>query len=125
MKLLFAIVQNDDAKKLITELNRNGFRVTRLNSSGGFLKTGNVTLMMGVPEEHLEKAIKLVKRNCRTRRQISGPVPPSDHAFPSFSAFNATMGDGEESTPRFFSDHMLEVTVGGATLFVMDVEKYA
>lgn len=125
MKLVFAIVQADDAKKVITDLNRNGYRVTRLNSSGGFLKTGNVTLMLGVIDEQLDKAIKIIKRNSRTRKQITGSSPTADHTFPSFSAFNAAMGDGEESTPRFFSDNMLEVTVGGSTIFVLNVERFA
>ncbi|HBQ63902.1 MAG TPA: hypothetical protein DD727_03060, partial [Clostridiales bacterium] len=115
----------DDAKNVSGELNKNGFRVTRLNSSGGFLKTGNVTLMLGVQDGDLDKAVKTIKRHSRVRRQVTGPAPATDHTLPSFSAFNAVMGDNEDAAPRFFSDQMTEITVGGATIFITNVEKFA
>lgn len=51
MKLVYAIVHDEDSPRLTVELNKTGFRVTRLNSSGGFLRSGNTTLMLVVEED--------------------------------------------------------------------------
>ena len=56
MKLVFAIVSNDDATTVMRELNKEGFQVTKLASTGGFLRVGNVTLLVGTDEEKVEKA---------------------------------------------------------------------
>ena len=57
MKLIIAIVHDDDATKVVKELNNQGFRVTRMCSSGGFLKAGNTTLMVGVDEDGVDKVL--------------------------------------------------------------------
>ena len=51
MKLVIAIVQDDDALDVIEELNDKGYRVTKLATTGGFLKSGNTTLMIGIEKE--------------------------------------------------------------------------
>ena len=58
MKLVFAIVQNEDAKKLINALNSKGFSVTKIASSGGFLKGGNTTIMMGIEDDKSSLRLK-------------------------------------------------------------------
>ena len=55
MKLILAVVQDDDAGDLIERLVQNRFSTTKLASTGGFLKEGNTTLMVGVPEEQVDE----------------------------------------------------------------------
>ena len=61
MKLIIAIVHDDDATKVVKELNSQGFRVTRMCSSGGFLKAGNTTLMVGVDEDGVDKVLSIIE----------------------------------------------------------------
>ena len=62
MKLVFAIVHDEDGPKVMDELNRNGFSVTKLCSTGGFLKAGNTTLLVGVDEENLDAVIEVIRK---------------------------------------------------------------
>jgi len=64
MKLIVAIVKDSDDAAVITELVSQGFRVTRVASSGGFLRRGNVTLLIGVEPERLQTAIDLLHEEC-------------------------------------------------------------
>lgn len=102
MKLIFAIVQNDDSRRLIKELNRSSIYVTRISSSGGFLHGGNSTLMIGIEADKLEDALGIIKANSRTRKEFM-VVPPS---MPLYA----------DNSPA-----PVEVTIGGATVFVLDV----
>ena len=106
MKLVFAIVQHDDSHKIMQELNKGGFMVTKLSSSGGFLKTGNVTLMVGVEKEKVDKVIQIVQKTSKSRKEVI-----------SAGSFSGDMGG-------VFEPYPVEVTVGGATVFVVDVEKF-
>ncbi|HZJ99048.1 MAG TPA: cyclic-di-AMP receptor [Tissierellaceae bacterium] len=105
MKLIVAIVQDQDAISLIDDLTDMDYRVTKLASTGGFLKSGNTTLLIGVEDEEVEEVINIVDRNCKTREVTT-------------SLLNMTM-PGETYIP-----YPLEVKVGGATLFILDVEQY-
>lgn len=105
MKLIVAIVQDQDAISLIDDLTDTDYRVTKLASTGGFLKSGNTTLLIGVEDEEVEEVISIVDRNCKTREVTT-------------SLLNMTM-PGETYIP-----YPLEVKVGGATLFILDVEQY-
>jgi uncharacterized protein YaaQ len=58
MKMIIAIVQDDDALDLVDELTERNFRVTKLATTGGFLKSGNTTLLMGVEKEKVEEIIE-------------------------------------------------------------------
>ena len=69
MKLIFAIVQNDDARRLTRALIQNEISVTRISSTGGFLHGGNATLMIGVKEDRLDKAIEIIKSQSSTRKE--------------------------------------------------------
>ena len=107
MKLIIAIVQDEDSSKLLSELMRKGFGVTKLATTGGFLKAGNTTLLLGVDDQRVDEAISIVDSVCKSRKQIST-------ATTSIGA----MSHGE------FSSFPIEVTVGGATLFVLTVDQF-
>ncbi len=68
-KMIISIVQLEDAQKVIEALNRAGFGVTKLSSSGGFLRRGNATLMIGVQEEQVDEVLKIIKANTQPRAQ--------------------------------------------------------
>ncbi len=106
MKLVIAIVHDEDANKLVDKLNESHFRVTKLASTGGFLKSGNTTLLTGVEKEKVDDVLALIREICNTRREVT----------PSSTLIGGEAG-GYLSMP-------LEVTVGGATVFVVDVEQY-
>ena len=105
MKLIVAIVQDQDAISLIDDLTEKNHRVTKLASTGGFLKSGNTTLLIGVEEEDIDEVISIVDRNCKTREITT-------------SLLNITV-PGETYIP-----YPLEVKVGGATLFILEVERH-
>ena len=100
MKLVIAIVQDDDALDLIEELNDKGFRVTKLATTGGFLKSGNTTLMIGVEKEKVTDVVKVVEDVCKMRKEII-PTPTT-----------------------MYMPYPMEVEVGGATIFVLDVDQF-
>ena len=106
MKLVVAIVHSEDAGALVDALLEKEFRATRLASSGGFLKQSNATIMLGVEEREVDEVLDIVRANCTSRTQIVNPMPP-------------IMEPGE-----FFMPYPLEVEVGGATVFVMPVERF-
>jgi uncharacterized protein YaaQ len=106
MKLVVAIVHNEDASALVDALLDKEFRATRLHSSGGFLKQSNATVILGVEEAEVDEVISIVRENCTSRTQTVNPMPP-------------IMEPGE-----FFMPYPLEVEVGGATVFVVPVERF-
>jgi len=106
MKLVVAIVQKEDAATLIDALTEKGYRATRINTAGGFLKEGNATILVGVEDSRVDEVLTLVEANCNTRTQYINPLPP-------------VMEPGE-----FFMPYPVEVQVGGATVFVLNVERY-
>ena len=106
MKLVVAIVQGEDAGHTVTALSEAGLSVTKLASSGGFLQQGNATLLVGVEDERVEQVVAVVRANCRERKRYLTPMPPM-------------VEPGEVFTP-----FPVEVQVGGATIFVLDVEQF-
>jgi uncharacterized protein YaaQ len=106
MKLVIAIVHNEDAGTLVDALLEREFRATRFNSSGGFLKQGNATILVGVEDGQLDDLLGLIGANCHARKQFVNPMPP-------------IMEPGE-----FYMPYPVEVEVGGATVFVMPVERF-
>ncbi|WP_297714126.1 cyclic-di-AMP receptor [Clostridium sp.] len=108
MKLVLAIVQDDDAMDLIEELTDKNFRVTKLATTGGFLKSGNTTLMMGVEKEAVKDVVKVIEDVCKRRKEmVSAPTP-------------TTIGSGS----GMYMPYPIEVEVGGATVFVLDVDQF-
>ena len=104
MKLIVAIINNDDSASVLNGLTQKRFSVTKLSTSGGFLRSGNTTLLIGTEEEKIDEAIEIISEFSRKRTQVVS-------ASPSF------MTEG-------FISKAVEVTVGGATVFVLDVDKF-
>ena len=104
MKLVIAIVNNDDCPTVLSEITREGFSATKLSTSGGFLRAGNATLLLGVDDEKLDQLIEIIGKFCCKRKEIVQTQP----------SFNAD----------FFVSMPVEVHVGGATVFVLDVEQF-
>ncbi|MBQ8080689.1 MAG: cyclic-di-AMP receptor [Clostridia bacterium] len=106
MKLVIAIVQDEDAGRLIGELMNEGYGVTKLATTGGFLKSGNTTLLIGLDDERFDECMKVIERICKSRKQItSAPV---------------THG----GTTGMYAPYPIEVSVGGATVFVLSVDQF-
>ena len=103
MKLLIAIVNNDDAYVVNTSLSKAGFSATKIASTGGFLMNGNSTFLIGVNDEDVDRIIQLIGSYSKKRVQ---PAPVD-------LSYNAAA----------FGSYPAEVTVGGATIFVIDVER--
>lgn len=106
MKLIFAVIQNEDTKKLIRSLNAEGFSVTKIASTGGFLQGGNTTVMMGVEDESLDVALNIIKTESKMRKRYT--VAPQ-----------TTMVGYAMSNPT-----PLQITVGGAVVFICDVVRH-
>ena len=75
MKLILAIAQQTDVKTLLSALVKNGYKATRLASTGGFLKAHSTTLLIGVEEEKIQEVLRIIKENC-SKRTILDPIPP-------------------------------------------------
>ncbi len=107
MKLIIAVVQDKDSIRLVESLVDSGYRSTKLASTGGFLKAGNTTLIIGVEDEEVPKVIEIVREICHAREQLVTPMAPvGSNAVESYVPYP------------------IEVLVGGATIFVVDVEKF-
>ena len=104
MKLILAIVSNDDSGAVSSALTRGGFSVTKLATTGGFLMAGNMTLLICTDDERVDDCIGIISKCCKQRTEI---VPGT-----------ATLGLGIESTMP------MEVTVGGATVMGTNVERF-
>ena len=104
MKLIFAIVSNDDSSKVSRELTKNKFSVTKLATTGGFLMSGNTTFIIGTDDEKVDQVIEIIGHHSKKRTQM---VPSS-----------ASYGVG------MYTSFPVEVQVGGATIFVIDVEQF-
>lgn len=104
MKLIFAIVSNDDSSKVSKELTKNKFSVTKLATTGGFLMAGNTTFIIGTDDEKVEEVIAIIGKHSKKRTQM---VPSS-----------ASYGVG------MYTSFPVEVQVGGATVFVTNVERF-
>jgi uncharacterized protein YaaQ len=101
MKLILAILSNDDSPVASNALNKNGFSVTKLATTGGFLRAGNTTLIIGCEDEKVEAAIDIIKEYSSKRTEI----------VPSTASYD-------------IGRYAVEVTVGGATIFVLDVAQF-
>ena len=69
MKLIIAIVQDEYSLKVIKSLTDNKYRTTRLSSTGGFLKSGNTTLLIGVEDEEVDDIINLIEEACNSKNK--------------------------------------------------------
>jgi uncharacterized protein YaaQ len=106
LKLVIAIVQDKDSSRLSNALVKEGFRATKLASTGGFLKSGNTTFMIGIEDERVQEVIQVIKSNCKVRDQLVTPVSPMGGTTDSYIPFP------------------VEVQIGGAAVFVVPVERF-
>ncbi len=104
MKLIIAIVSNDDSSKVSSALTKERFQVTKLATTGGFLLAGNTTFLIGTEDEKVDRVIELISDHSKKRTQM---VPSS-----------ASYGVG------MYTSMPIEVQVGGATIFVVDVDRF-
>lgn len=106
MKLIVSVVHSDDAPGLLEALTQRQYRATTIGTTGGFLREGNATVLVGVEADQVDDVLALIRENCRTRTQYMNPLPP-------------VMEPGELHLP-----YPVEVEVGGATIFVLDVDRF-
>lgn len=105
MKMLIAIVQDQDSHILMDELLERDFRMTKLASTGGFLKAGNTTILMGIDEARIPEALSIIENNCKSRDMTTSLM--------------SVMMPGDAYIP-----YPVELKVGGATVFILDVESF-
>ncbi|MCL2158934.1 MAG: cyclic-di-AMP receptor [Oscillospiraceae bacterium] len=106
MKLILAIVHNDDSVLVSSSLTKAGFHVTKMASTGGFLMSGNTTFIMGVEDGEVDQAIDLISKYSKKRMQAVA----SDMALATGNMTASTIP--------------VEVQVGGGTVFVLNIEKF-
>lgn len=104
-KLVIAIVNKHDARHLRDALIGGGFRFTELPSSGGFLREGNVTFLMAVPTDQVDNCTAIIQQHCHARDQAVNIQPPDIRM----------VGD--------VVGQVMTVKVGGAQVFVLNVER--
>lgn len=106
MKLILAVVQDKDSNRLSSALVESDIRATKMASTGGFLRSGNTTFIIGVEDHRVDSVLEIIKENCQHRDQLVAPVSP--------------MGGNADS----YVPYPVEVEVGGATVFVLPVEQF-
>ncbi len=104
MKLVLAIVGNDDQAAVLSALTAESFQATKLATTGGFLKAGNTTFLIGVEDNKVNRVIEIITEYSSKRTQV----------VPSSTAMDVGM----------YTSFPIEITVGGATIFVLNVEHY-
>ena len=104
MKMIMAIVNSDDANAVVQNLMKAHFSVTRLASSGGFLRAGNVTILVGVEDEKVQDVIDIIHKYSKSRKQM---IPTA-----------------AEAGMNFYPSMPVEIVGGGATIFVLNVDRF-
>ena len=104
MKLVYAIVRNDNEDDVISQLTQQHYSVT---TTGGFLKKGNTTLMIGAEDDKVQEVIDIIKQECGQHQKLTVNMP---YISGTTMVNYATMP--------------MNVEVGGATIFVIDVDRY-
>jgi uncharacterized protein YaaQ len=106
MKLIIAIVQDEDTPTLTEALIGAGVRFTKVSTTGSFLRTGNTSLLIGIDDARVPAVMSILRRTCRRRTQVAVPYSPA-------------LEPGLLYMPENF-----EVEVGGAVVFVIEVERF-
>ena len=104
MKLVLAIVSNEDAGAVSEALMEHHFYMTKLSTTGGFLRAGNTTLIVGTDDDKVEECIEVIGKEAKQRTEV----------IPSNSSYDVGR----------YSNFPVEVNIGGATIFVLDVEQF-
>ena len=104
MKLVMAIVSSDDSSAVSSTLTEHGYYITKLSTTGGFLRTGNTTFLVVVDDEKVPEVIELIKSESSRRTEI----------VPATATFDI----------NHYAAYPVEVAVGGSTIFVLNVEQF-
>jgi uncharacterized protein YaaQ len=105
IKLVLAIVQSRDAGRLMEALTEADLQSTMLASTGGFLREGNATIITVVEDDQVDGVLGIIRRTCHRREQLMTPIPPVVEPVDSYVTYP------------------VKVEVGGAIVFVVDVER--
>jgi uncharacterized protein YaaQ len=105
MRLIFAIVQDYDVDRLLGRVRGAGLQATRLASTGGYLRTGNATVLMGVADETVPMALALLGECCGARRERPAAEPAPE-------------------LPELYASGLAAVAVGGGVAFVTRVARF-
>mgnify|MGYP005757467439 FL=1 len=109
MKMIMAILHKDDEVDTIEELNRNKFFVTKLSTTGGFLKNKNTTIMIVTEDKDVDRALEIIKENSGERKTLTYTNP------------GLISGKGSIHT---VTSVPVNVQIGGSTVFVLNVEQF-
>ena len=104
MKMVLAIVNNDDSAKVSSNLIKHGYSATKLATTGGFLMSGNTTFLIGVDDEKVDNVVEIISEFSSKRKQ----------AYPVIS----------NQMPDIEATYPIEIATGGAIVFVMNVERF-
>lgn len=110
MKLIIAIMNIEDKNEVQDLMLKEGYKVTSMSSTGLFLMRNNVTFLIGVEEDQVERALEIIRENGQRRTQVVSPLPVDDNVPADASA-----------AALLFP---MEAVVGGATVFVLDVDRF-
>jgi uncharacterized protein YaaQ len=105
MKMIVAVVQDQDSNRLSQALVEADVRATKLATTGGFLKAGNTTFMIGIEEERIEEVLTLIRESCQSRQKMMTPL--------------SSMGSADS-----YVHYPVEVQVGGATVFILPIDRF-
>ena len=105
MKLIIAIVNKEDSSELIRQLNKANYMSTKLATTGGFLRAGNVTLLIGTEEERVDPCLDIMRQCCSQHTQL----------------INSTAVNYPD---QMFASAPVSITIGGATVFVIDIDRF-
>lgn len=118
MKIIFTILQDEDSKKVISALSDAGHSVTKINSSGGFLRSGNTTLLIGSQDANVDSIIDVIKQNSHSRKQaMSSSYMPYNYSSVMGNEGTSALGDFSGSS------YDVEIDIDGATIFVINCSK--
>ena len=107
MKIVLAIIQDQDTHRLSKKFTEHNVRATKLSTTGSFLKSGNTTFIIGIEDERVEDVLAIIKKTCESREQY---MPnPTTSVDPTIDTFMGTT---------------IKVPVGGATVFVLPVDNF-
>jgi uncharacterized protein YaaQ len=104
MKLVIAVIQNEDEDALVQDLQDHDIGATRIGSSGGFLRASNVTLLIAIDDGQVGTVIDYLRKHCKRRTRHLHPLLPN-----------------LEARERFLG--AIPVEVGGAIVFVLPVDR--
>lgn len=104
MKMIIAVVSSDDANNVQKGLIKEHYQATKLATTGGFLMKGNTTFLIGAEDEKVNQIIKIIGNHSKKRKKIIPNSIINEYGMLATSP--------------------IEVTVGGATVFVLNVEEF-